>query len=84
MISATGFLARFSGAIVGLLLLTGPPTLAQQTGEGQMPPPAVVVSGMLAATVIGLFIIPILYAVIQRITKWAVRKANSASEQPVR
>lgn len=75
---------RFRAVLMtALAFIFGVLPLAISTGAGAGARQAVgvtVVGGMVGATTIGLFIIPILFAVIQRISEWGSRKAGTTEE----
>ncbi|HLS69365.1 MAG TPA: efflux RND transporter permease subunit [Kiloniellales bacterium] len=72
---------RFRAVLMtALAFIFGVLPLALSTGAGagaRVPVGVSVVGGMVAATVIGLFVIPNLFAVIARITEWAVGRPAS-------
>ncbi|WBU64251.1 efflux RND transporter permease subunit [Paracoccus aerodenitrificans] len=74
----TGAEARFRAVLMtALAFIFGVLPLAHSTGAGAGAQNAVgitVIGGMLGATLIGLFIIPSLYFVIQNVTEWTSRK----------
>jgi multidrug efflux pump subunit AcrB len=77
---------RFRAVLMtALAFIFGVLPLATSTGAGAGARQAVgvtVVGGMLAATVIGLFIIPTLFAVIQRLTEWGAVRPSIRKDQP--
>lgn len=78
---------RFRAVLMtALAFIFGVLPLAHSTGAGAGARQAVgvaIVGGMLAATTIGLIVIPTLFAAVQRATEWGSRKPGKAKESPV-
>ena len=71
--------------MTALAFIFGVLPLALSTGAGagaRVPVGVAVVGGMIAATVIGLFVIPNLFAVVARITEWAVGRPGQPAREP--
>ncbi len=75
---------RFRAVLMtALAFIFGVLPLAISTGAGARARPAVgvtIVGGMLAASTIGLFIIPNLFAIVEEVLAWASRKPKDAGE----
>ncbi|NHF73446.1 efflux RND transporter permease subunit [Paracoccus xiamenensis] len=82
----TGAEARFRAVLMtALAFIFGVLPLAESHGAGAGAQNAVgitIISGMLGATLIGLFIIPSLYFIIQSITEWFSRKTRGTPAPP--
>ena len=71
--------------MTALAFIFGVLPLALSTGAGagaRVPVGVAVVGGMIAATVIGLFVIPNLFAVVARLTEWAVGRPRPRRNEP--
>lgn len=84
--SRTGAEARFRAVLMtALAFIFGVLPLAHSHGAGAGAQNAVgitIIGGMLGATLIGLFIIPSLYYIIQSVTEWTSRKLGGKYAQP--
>ena len=84
--SRTGAEARFRAVLMtALAFIFGVLPLAHSHGAGAGAQNSVgitIIGGMLGATLIGLFIIPTLYYVIQSVTEWTSRKLGGKYAQP--
>lgn len=83
--SRTGAEARFRAVLMtALAFIFGVLPLAHSHGAGagaQNPVGVTIIGGMLGATLIGLFIIPALYYVVQSVTEWTSRKLGGKYAQ---